>query len=342
LYIHPGSYTSPTIPNNTPLTIVGVQDPKGELVSFTGNLIQPTNTNSRAIRLANLKVNSVTLYNSADIDGCVITTLIDQAQTSFVGTTTVNLTNSTVGYYDGGTSARDGLSATNTTFTTCSINDGTYNLTNCLINRFTTPFTPSATVNAVNTTIYSNQQLTLQTNLNLSSCKILDFTGSAQSLIIDTNYGLRYADTIINAASSSADQFYGTSYGIINAKEVSGSLFGTSSWAVTASFAMNAKAGGSVTVSGSAPIAAGIESGSLWWNTNDGNLYIQATTPTGSTWVPATTTIATPVTASYATTAADLILARTASYLNDTAASAAGVPLYGVYRSASFILVRTV
>jgi hypothetical protein len=185
-------------------------------------------------------------------------------------------------------------------------------------------------------------------------------------------------------------------------------IFGTASWAI------NAVNGGSVTtVSGSYP--TGSATGSLWWNTEDGNMYIQVTTPTGSTWVPAVTTVAGstfgatfkytetsaattwsiqhnlntltpivqvytgsqvivpstirsvdansseitfaqatlgaailstgvggPTSASFALVASDLVLARTASYANDTAAAAAGVPLFGVYRNGGTLVVRIV
>jgi hypothetical protein len=49
--------------------------------------------------------------------------------------------------------------------------------------------------------------------------------------------------------------------------------------------------GATVTISGSVP-SGSRASGSLWWNQTDGNLYIQVTTPTGSTYVPATNTVA--------------------------------------------------
>ena len=51
------------------------------------------------------------------------------------------------------------------------------------------------------------------------------------------------------------------------------------------------KGGASVTITGSAP-SGSKDSGSLWWNENDGNLYVQVTSPTGSTYVPATNTVA--------------------------------------------------
>jgi hypothetical protein len=49
--------------------------------------------------------------------------------------------------------------------------------------------------------------------------------------------------------------------------------------------------GATVTISGSIP-SGSANSGSLWWNNVDGNLYIQVVGPTGSTYVPATNTVA--------------------------------------------------
>jgi hypothetical protein len=49
--------------------------------------------------------------------------------------------------------------------------------------------------------------------------------------------------------------------------------------------------GATVTITGSIP-SGSANSGSLWWNNNDGNLYIQVVGPTGSTYVPATNTVA--------------------------------------------------
>jgi hypothetical protein len=64
---------------------------------------------------------------------------------------------------------------------------------------------------------------------------------------------------------------------------------------ISGSFLINGeplpKGGASVTISGSVP-SGSKESGSLWWNETDGNLYVQITTPTGSTYVPAVNTVA--------------------------------------------------
>jgi hypothetical protein len=64
---------------------------------------------------------------------------------------------------------------------------------------------------------------------------------------------------------------------------------------ISGSFLINGqplpKGGASVTISGSVP-SGSKDSGSLWWNETDGNLYVQIVTPTGSTYVPATNTVA--------------------------------------------------
>jgi hypothetical protein len=120
---------------------------------------------------------------------------------------------------------------------------------------------------------------------------------------------LRYADTILNAAGTSGDEYARSFYNLMTVREITGSLFGTSSWSVrsiTASYALNANTGGTTVVSGSTPGSSSI-SGSMWWNTEDGNLYIQVSDPTGSSWVPAVSSIlATPVSSSYAETASYL------------------------------------
>jgi hypothetical protein len=74
----------------------------------------------------------------------------------------------------------------------------------------------------------------------------------------------------------------------------------SSTYASTASFSQD---GGKLVaaITSSTPTPA-TKLGSLWWNNNEGNLYIQATTPTGSTYVPAVSTIISAVSASYAIT----------------------------------------
>ena len=67
--------------------------------------------------------------------------------------------------------------------------------------------------------------------------------------------------------------------------EVSGTnIFGTASWAENA-----INGGASVTVAEVPP--TGSKSGSLFWDTNDGNLYVQTEGPSGSVWVSAVSSL---------------------------------------------------
>jgi hypothetical protein len=120
--------------------------------------------------------------------------------------------------------------------------------------------------------------------------------------------------------------------------------------------------------------------GSLWWNTNDGNLYVyyyyDSGGFSGSTWVSATSLAieaTTAVSASYAATASlaltasavsgsDVIVSgsiqasgsinlsgslvfsnfATIEFLDDAAAAAGAVPIGGVYRSGNLLAIRLV
>lgn len=73
-----------------------------------------------------------------------------------------------------------------------------------------------------------------------------------------------------------------------------GEILGTASFAVTSSYSTYAKTSNTservTIVSENAPTAN--NSGSLWWNKQNGNLYIQVAEPTGSNWVPAVSSVA--------------------------------------------------
>ena len=102
--------------------------------------------------------------------------------------------------------------------------------------------------------------------------------------------------------ATSASYAETASYAVTSSWNTSGSYSITASHAVTAltasyaktasiaEFALNA-GNATVTVSGSAP-SGSVSSGSIWWNKEDGNLYIQVTEPTGSVWVPAVNSVA--------------------------------------------------
>jgi hypothetical protein len=124
-----------------------------------------------------------------------------------------------------------------------------------------------------------------------------------------------------------------TASNALTASNVQTSSFAfTSSTAFTSSWAINALNGGSrVVVSTSVP-ATSSASGTLWWNTENGNLYIQTQGPEGSQWAPSNATVGTSVisdTASYAFTASYIStasLANTASYFSGSGAEIYDIP----------------
>jgi hypothetical protein len=134
-----------------------------------------------------------------------------------------------------------------------------------------------------------------------------------------------------------------------------GDLIGTSSWAITSSNAVSASYAATasqaltasyinvtgsnvivnwsgnqlqltgsgdakVIISGSIPGTK--DAGALWFNSNDGNTYIQYIDPTGSTWIPATTNVGQAFSASYANSSLSSSFAQTASLLLGSVTSA--------------------
>lgn len=93
--------------------------------------------------------------------------------------------------------------------------------------------------------------------------------------------------------------------------------------------------GATVTITGSIP-SGSANSGSLWWNENDGNLYIQVTGPTGSTYVPATNTVAG---GNYGAT---LVTARTGSTWSINHNLNTTTPLITVYSGSSVMIPATI
>jgi hypothetical protein len=119
---------------------------------------------------------------------------------------------------------------------------------------------------------FSNSTLN---NLNGTQARI---AGPGPVTIDDLNFDAT-SSTYTNPTSilSGFDRVFAGSF--------TGSLAGTASWATNV-----VNPGATVTVSGSSP--TGSATGSLWWSTEDGNLYVQANSPTGSTWVPAVSSVA--------------------------------------------------
>jgi hypothetical protein len=130
---------------------------------------------------------------------------------------------------------------------------------------------------------------------------------TASNVLLSQNTITAYAlsGSIFNAgfvaADSSSQSNSGSLLYNINTREwtlarslnISGSLNITGSGAITINGAPLQTGGGgaTVTISGSAP-SGSKDSGSMWWNSEDGNLYIQVTSPTGSTYVPAVNSVA--------------------------------------------------
>jgi hypothetical protein len=115
------------------------------------------------------------------------------------------------------------------------------------------------------------------------------FSGSLFGTATTASYvnNLSQSVKITGSVDISGSQTISGSLNITGSQTISGSV------SITGSLLINGKPVGDATVlvSGSAP-SGSASSGSLWWNTEDGNLYIQSTILSGSTWVPATNTVA--------------------------------------------------
>jgi hypothetical protein len=416
--VFPGLYREGLFTNHSNLVVEGVEvGGTGSLVTLNG-LINCVGVN---VKLKNLTANTMLDGgNNCTYENLILTSsignlqILDAIRTStynnvnILGTASLNssndiiFNNSTIGHASVAVAKTPRVVYNNSFISGSSVASGSHQFNNStLVVQGTNP-TPYRLLPGVfhsfanSRLIYSNR-----TPATITGSGPVDVTNSSFN-VSQSNYSNLTAIT----------QSVCDSVVFINA---TGSLMGTASWALTSSFAMNAGGGGgaSVTVSASAPGAS--PSGSLWWNTDDGNLYVQANAPTGSGWVAATSTVAggeygatsdfsfptaattwniahnfgttTPIvqfytgsqmllpasvravdannlqvtfaaathgvakvstgvgsatSSSYAVTAGDLILARTASYANDTAAAAAGIPLFGIYRNGGSIAVRIV
>jgi len=109
----------------------------------------------------------------------------------------------------------------------------------------------------------------------------------------------------------------------------------SSSVSISSSFADTLQ-GGTAIITSSTPSTL-VESGSFWWNNDDGNLYIQVATPTGSTYAPAVGSAVTSISASTTLTASvvtgrDWISAGTCSIGAVTTAPTKGTIVYDKVR----------
>jgi hypothetical protein len=100
-------------------------------------------------------------------------------------------------------------------------------------------------------------------NFSIAMGKSVSVTGKQNSIVLGNNLTASYDNTLH-----------------VNNLFVSGQIYG-----------YVGGGGATVVVSGSAPSGSST-SGSLWWNNEDGNLYIQSTIRSGSSWVPAVSSVA--------------------------------------------------
>jgi hypothetical protein len=119
------------------------------------------------------------------------------------------------------------------------------------------------------------------------------YSGSA---IITGSLLISGSSTIIGNTNQSGSTIISGSQIITGSLDITGSQTISGSVNITGSLLLNGTpvgTGGDATVlvSGSAPSGSST-SGSLWWNNEDGNLYIQSTIRSGSSWVPAVSSVA--------------------------------------------------
>ena len=122
-------------------------------------------------------------------------------------------------------------------------------------------------------------------------------------------------DIVGNLVGTSSYTYIAVTASYITSSAIVGSV-PTSSYALTASFALNGGGGGAqVIVSSSAP--SGSPSGTLWYDDTDLTLYVRYQDASGSTWwTPSFTgVIASAISASYVETASYVATAETASYV---------------------------
>ncbi len=133
-----------------------------------------------------------------------------------------------------------------------------------------------------NTSDVTFRQITASV-MNLGTLIVTTISSSVQYASGSNRFGSLLTNTHEFTGSVSITGSFSVNGGLL-ASNLTGSLFGTSSYALD---------GGSVVISDTAPTG---RTGSLWWNTNDGQLKVYYNT----TWVDASTTMDV-VTASYVT-----------------------------------------
>ena len=146
--------------------------------------------------------------------------------------------------------------------------------------------------------------------------------------------------------------------------QLTGSLLGTASWAVSSSHSVSASYinvtgsnievnwdGSLLQLSGSKQFSVivsettpgtDLATGSLWWDSVTGILSVLYGDDDSVQWVEANYG-GTMASASFASTASGMLMGNYSSnnFSDDAQAAAAGIPLGGVYRNGSFLQVRT-
>ena len=221
LFVHPGTYAATTIPNNTPLSLMGVQESRGSDVTILSLSMPSIFANTRDLALQNLKVDNLSITSGQVVlDGCNIGTVTDSANSAF-GNFSGSYYHCNITTYQTNSDYRLKY------FRGCNINSISINantnvFADCTIYSYLAPSSQIQSHILRDTTIISDVQVRMYGDVSLSNTSILDTTGSRQS--IDTN-NLRYSDSIFDVNNSIYTTLTASLYGKIEANEITGSLF---------------------------------------------------------------------------------------------------------------------
>ena len=341
LVIHPGTYTgswsTPVNANN--VTITAANTETGGIVYLSGSLdITQTIASTRLVGLTidnvihsgnkglylqNCRVNQTFNKTGAGFVDAFKTSIEAPATTSITGAGNVVLSAGLFGVVTVNNASAVVNLANNILMVTPTCQAGT------LLIEGGTVYSTGATTGAV----FSSAGAVVA----LKDIQCITPTGTSARITLNTSSFFSTQNASFDRPNSTLGVSLGTRavFQTIEANNISGSftgsLLGTGSWAVsasrattasfalTASYALNGGSGGgaSVTISGSIP-SGSQPSGSLWWNNNDGDLYIQVADPSGSIYVPAVSNAITSVSASFATTASTTTLSYANVFLGGT------------------------
>jgi hypothetical protein len=223
VFVHPGTYAATTIPNSTPLNIMGVQESRGSDVILESLSMPSVFGNTRALALQNLKIDSLNITSGqVTIDGCTIGTLNDSANSSF-GNFSGSFYNCDISTYEGN------ALRSNKYFRGCNIssaimNHGINTFSDSVINGLYQASSANIQEHIFrDSLIICNSQVQMNGSAALSNTQIVDTTGSRQSLSTGV---LRYSDSIFDIDNSFVESNLDSSlYGIVKAQQITGSLF---------------------------------------------------------------------------------------------------------------------